>query len=269
VWSAAHIIICKAAAALAPLWPTEVRPEASAPIGTSERLLFSKSEGRGDRVRQSLARMALSTAIALVGLAGASSLLPGATVLAQAPRDYAAEAFVQTQGQRAVSILGDRSRSAQDRIGAFRALVEDITDVPRIMNFVLGKYARTITPDQRRRFAPIFREYEQAFYREQLSAFQGDTLVVTGSLVRRPGDVLVKTTISGGDASQPAEVYWRVLGTGANRKVVDLEVAGVWLAITQQQDFVSTIDNHGGDIDALISQLEKQLQARRHSPEDH
>ncbi|PZR30546.1 MAG: toluene tolerance protein, partial [Caulobacter segnis] len=29
------------------------------------------------------------------------------------------------------------------------------------------------------------------------------------------------------------------------------------LAITQQQDFVSTIDNAGGNIDVLINQLQK------------
>jgi len=37
--------------------------------------------------------------------------------------------------------------------------------------------------------------------------------------------------------------------------VVDVQVSGVWLAITQQQDFVSTIDNAGGKIDVLIAQL--------------
>jgi ABC-type transporter MlaC component len=32
--------------------------------------------------------------------------------------------------------------------------VDELADVPRITNFVLGKYARTITPDQRARFTP-------------------------------------------------------------------------------------------------------------------
>jgi len=47
-----------------------------------------------------------------------------------------------------------------------------------------------------------------------------------------------------------------VLGAGNSWKVVDVQVSGVWLAITQQQDFVSTIDNAGGNIDVLIRQLE-------------
>jgi phospholipid transport system substrate-binding protein len=87
-------------------------------------------------------------------------------------------------------------------------------------------------------------------------------LTVTGSLARVPGDVVVGTTVAGGDAKQPAEVSWRVMGSGSNWKVVDVEVSGVWLAITQQDDFVSTIDNHGGDINALISRLEVLTRGR-------
>jgi phospholipid transport system substrate-binding protein len=44
--------------------------------------------------------------------------------------------------------------------------------------------------------------------------------------------------------------------------VEDVEAAGVWLAITEQSDFVSTIDNHGGSIDALISRLEALAQGQ-------
>jgi phospholipid transport system substrate-binding protein len=35
-----------------------------------------------------------------------------------------------------------------------------------------------------------------------------------------------------------------------------VQFRGVWLAITQQQDFVSTIDNAGGDAEPLIRQLQ-------------
>ena len=51
-------------------------------------------------------------------------------------------------------------------------------------------------------------------------------------------------------------VSWRVLGAGAAFKVVDVQTRGVWLAITLQQDFVSTIDNAGGSVEALIQKLE-------------
>ncbi|MGA0603793.1 MlaC/ttg2D family ABC transporter substrate-binding protein [Caulobacter sp. KR2-114] len=210
--------------------------------------------------RKCFAGLATDRRVLLTGLAAALALAPGAPALAAAPRDPGAEQFVQVQGARLVSILADRSRGQAQRISAFRAAVDEVADVPRITRFVLGKYARTITPAQMQRFAPVFRDYAQDVYQRQLADFRGRTLTVTGSVVRKPGDVVVATRIAGDDGNPPGEVSWRVLGAGAQWKVVDVEVSGVWLAITQQQDFVSTIDNHGGDVGALITQLEKQTQ---------
>jgi phospholipid transport system substrate-binding protein len=212
------------------------------------------------RPKQTLAGAALAAAIAAAGLGAAWILAPDRAAMAQAPRDLGAEQFVQTQAQRAISILGDDSRSNVDRMRAFRGVVNEIADIPRITRFVLGKYARTTTPAQMQAFAAVFRQYAQNVYEHRLGDFRGDTVTVTGSVVRKPGDVVVNTIVFGPGNSQPQHVSWRVLGSGSNWKVVDLESAGVWLSITQQQDFVSTIDNNGGRVDALISQLEKLTQ---------
>jgi len=218
------------------------------------------------RGREKLARVALAIAIPLTGCLAASIQAPARAAQAEAARDQAAEEFVQAQGQRLVSILADQSESAADRISAFRAAVNEIADVPRITRFVLGKYARTITPAQMQRFAPVFQDYAQDVYQQRLADFHADTLTVTGSLVRKSGDVVVRTSITGGDVRQPTQISWRVLGSDSNWKVVDVEVSGVWLAITQQDDFVSTIDNHGGSIDALISRLEELTRGEAAAP---
>lgn len=211
------------------------------------------------RFQNILGRTALAVVIA-TGVGAVSALAPDRAALAQAPRDLGAERFVQVQAQRVISILGDGSRSNPDRIRDFRAVVNEIADIPRITHFVLGKYARTATPAQTQAFAAVFHEYAQNVYEHRLGDFHGDTVRVTGSVMRKPGDVVVNTTVSGPSNSEPVQASWRVLGSGSSWKVVDFEVAGVWLAITQQQDFVSTIDNNGGRIDALISQLEAQNQ---------
>ncbi len=125
---------------------------------------------------------------------------------------------------------------------------------------MLGKYARTITPDQRQRFSAAFRIYAEGVYQNRIDDYHGETLKVTGSTVRKPGDVIVNTVISGGEVGQPLPVSWRVMGGGASWKVVDVQFKGVWLAITQQQDFVSTIDNAGGNVDVLITQLQRDAQ---------
>jgi phospholipid transport system substrate-binding protein len=203
---------------------------------------------------------AVAAAALVLGVAAPLNALAPAAALAQAPRDAGAEQFVQTQAQRVISVLSDKSQSTPDKIRTFRGIVDEIADVPRITNFVLGKYARTITPAQRDRFAKVFRQFAQNVYESRLGDFHGETVKVTGSVVRKPGDVVVATSISGGKLTQPVQASWRVLGSGSSWKVVDVQVSGIWLAITQQQDFVSTIDNAGGNVDVLISQLEKQVQ---------
>jgi len=193
---------------------------------------------------------------ALLAFFGAAAL--AAPAFAQnSARDAGAEAFVQTKAQRVITVLANKGMSDAQKAQVFHQAVDELADVPRITNFVLGKYARTITPEQRARFTPIFRTYAENVYQSRIDDYRGEQLKVVGSVVNKPGDVTVKTVISGGQITQPLPVSWRVLGGGQTWKVVDVQFKGIWLAITQQQDFVSTIDNAGGNIDVLINQLQK------------
>ena len=198
--------------------------------------------------------------LALVALIGLGALSQARPALAQAARDPQAEQFVQSRAQRVITVLADKNQSTAQKKATFHQAIDQLADVPKITNFVLGKYARTVTPDQRQRFAAAFRVYAESVYQNRISDYHGEVLKVTGSTVRKPGDVIVNTTISGGQIGQPLPVAWRVLGGGTSWKVVDVQFKGVWLAITQQQDFVSTIDNAGGNIDVLISQLQRDAQ---------
>ena len=198
--------------------------------------------------------------LALTAAVGLGALSAAAPALAQSPRDAGAEQFVQTKAQRVIGVLADKGQSVAQKKATFHTAIDELADVPKITNFVLGKYARTVTPDQRTRFAAAFRVYAENVYQNRIDDYHGETLKVTGSTVRKPGDVIVNTVISGGQVGQPLPVSWRVMGGGSAWKVVDVQFKGVWLAITQQQDFVSTIDNAGGNVDVLISQLQRDGQ---------
>jgi phospholipid transport system substrate-binding protein len=196
-----------------------------------------------------------SLALALSGGIAAIAPLGAPVAMAQSTRDAGAEAYVQAGAHDVLVVLNDKSRSIEGKRDAFRGIVNRLVDVPRVTRFVLGKYARTATPDQYQRFATVFRTYAEGVYQKRIDDYHGEKVVVVTSLVRKPGDVLVTTQLSGGKMQQPTTVVWRVLGSAGQWRVVDVQVSGVWLAITQQQDFVSTIDNAGGKIDVLINQL--------------
>lgn len=208
------------------------------------------------------AARALAVALTVCGVAAPAVFAP-APAAAQAARDAQAEAFINGASQRALAILNNRGLPPAQKAAQFRTFVDQHADVPRITSFVLGKYARTITPAQRTQFNAVFRDYASGVYETRLDEYRGERFQVTGSQVRKPGDVVVVSQVSGGQLREPQTVRWRVIRGAAGWRVVDVEVLGVWLAITQQQDFVATIDNAGGNINTLINQLRTQIRQQQ------
>jgi phospholipid transport system substrate-binding protein len=189
-------------------------------------------------------------------------LLPSAYAQpALAARDAGAEAFVSASASRLLGVLADKTAGPAQKDAAFHKAIDELADVPRVTHFVLGKYARTITPDQKRRFALAFRSYAERIYQGRLADYGGERVSVVGSVTRKPGDVIVATEIGGGQLARPVPVSWRILQSPGGWRVVDVQFRGVWLAITQQQDFVATIDNAGGDVEVLINRLRSDAPA--------
>jgi len=210
-----------------------------------------------------LLNKSLIVAVVALTAGGVLSVAPtpftGPALAQSGARNAGAEQFVQTQAQRALTILTQHRGDVATEKRLFRAFIDQVADVPRITFFVLGKYSRSIAPGQQHEFATVFREYASNVYESRLNEYHGESLRVTGSTARSPTDVVVQTQVYGGKLEQPVGVAWRVLAEGGGWKVVDVQVDGVWLAITQQQDFVSTVDNAGGNIQVLIDQLKRQV----------
>ena len=209
-------------------------------------------------IRPSLFAAAIGALLLAAPAAGV--MLPPTTVLAQsrAHGDLEAEGFIQNEASKVLQVLNDRGMGLEAKKQAFRSMVDQVADVPRITRFVLGRYRRTVTPAQYAAFSSAFREYADNVYESRLGQYSGQTLKVTGSIVRQPGDVVVSSQVSGSSGA-PTVVNWRVLRNSSGQyRAVDVQVQGVWLAITEEQDFVSTLDNHNGDVNVLISQLRNQ-----------
>jgi phospholipid transport system substrate-binding protein len=54
----------------------------------------------------------------------------------------------------------------------------------------------------------------------------------------------------------PVKLQWEVRDTGQGPRIVDVKVEGVSMVMTRRSDFNSYIQNHGGQLDALIAELE-------------
>jgi phospholipid transport system substrate-binding protein len=174
----------------------------------------------------------------------------------------AAESFVQQNIDKGYAIL-NASLSDEQRRAQFRTFMLGLTDTRRIGLFTLGQYANGASKANLDAFNDAFIDYAVAVYESRLSKYKGQTLKVTGSSERAADDVVVNADVVNPNSSngQPFKVGFRVRKTSDGRPIItDMQVEGVWLALSQRSDFTSFLQQHGGSLAALTENLHLQAQ---------
>ena len=169
-----------------------------------------------------------------------------------------AEAFVQANVVKGLAILNNRNASADQKRVQFQGFILSLTDMRRIANFTLGQYRRTATPQEQDAFAAAFQNYAIAVYQSYFSKYAGQSLRVTGSQERQPGDTVVITQLvdpNDHSGQTPLEVDFRVLSDNGKFVVIDFSVSGIWLAIEERDQFSSFLGQNNGSIATLIKHL--------------
>jgi phospholipid transport system substrate-binding protein len=190
---------------------------------------------------------------------------------AHAARNADAEQFVQENASAALRTLSDRGMSAAQRRQAFDRLMTQFADMPRIANFVLGRYGQQLRSDPRLRseWTSTFQEYSIAVYESRLETYGGSAIRVTDSIERVPGrDVIVVSEIQPRGSGRPLPVQWRMLRTDSGAwKVVDVSLIldgnQIWLAQQQQSEFLAVLGRNNGDIRVLIGNLRELTASMR------
>ncbi len=172
------------------------------------------------------------------------------------------EKFVTDNVQIGLSILSDATLDGPARTEQFGQFIDDVVHGKKIARFVLGKYARKLDKQVFATFKEAFDVYAKSIYQGNLSKFGGETIVVTGSVDRKPGDAVVSTLISGGAAKEPIKVRWRIRTKNGVSKVIDLEAFGIWLAVQQRSEIIAYIANHGGNVAAATNMLHAKAAAK-------
>ena len=166
-----------------------------------------------------------------------------------------AEQFVSGQIRSGLSILNDSTLSSDARAAKFGDFLLDATDLKRIALFTLGDAAKTATPAQQAAFIAAFNTYATAVYRSYFQNYSGQSLVVTGSRANGPGDTVVHTRLVDPNGGAPLVVEFRVRTDGPRPLVIDVGLQGIWLALTQHDDFAAFLSRNNGNVDALTAHL--------------
>ncbi len=193
-------------------------------------------------------------------LLGLLSVLPAIASVGTAQAATPAEAFVSENIDKGFAILNNHGLSSSARASQFQTFLESLTDIERIGKFTLGAARRAASPQDVAAFDTAFRNYAIEVYQSRLSQYSGQTLKVTGSTERQPGDFVVSATLvdpASKSGHQPLKVDFRVLNDKGRMVVVDVAVEGIWIAITERDQFSAFLGQHNGSIPALVAHLEQ------------
>lgn len=190
--------------------------------------------------------------LALAVLAAAPLLITSQAAAATTP----AETFVNDNIQKGLSILRDKKLTTVQRRDQFEALLLSLVDVQRVAVFTLGQYRRAAPPADVDAFVAAYKNYATAAYHSYFSRYTNQVLKVTGSTERSPTDFVVHSQlIDPSTSQQPAQVDFRVRTDGGKPVLVDISYQGIWLSLSQRDQFVAFLGQNNGNVRTLIAHL--------------
>ena len=170
--------------------------------------------------------------------------------------------MVQSLGDRALSILADKSKTAVDRRDLFHTLLRDNFDLPIIGRFVLGNYWHQATPEQQQEYLRLFESLVIGIYSDRFELYSGEKFRVVTSRAESERDFIVTSDIVHPNGTSIA-VDWRLRAhEGQPVKIVDVSVEGVSMSVSQRSEFASVIQRAGGQIDGLLKILRERVAAK-------
>jgi ABC-type transporter MlaC component len=174
-----------------------------------------------------------------------------------------AETFVQTNIDRSYAILSDRALNPSERRRRFHDQLLSMVDVKRVALFTLGLYARSAAQGALEKFELAFEDFLTEVYLRGLDSYTD--LRITGSSERARDDVIVSVAASdaSGKSSQ-LNIAFRVRRANDGRPIIiDLQIEGAWLALVQRSEFIAYLQQHGGDVAELSTEIEQRADRLR------
>lgn len=168
-------------------------------------------------------------------------------------------AFVDTMIQQALAILRNKQMTDDARQQQFSVMLHKNFDIPKIARFVLGRYWTTANDEDRNTFNGLFEQWIVRTYSARFKEYGGENIKVTGSRSESDTSFVVSSQLIHPDGSPPATVDWHVNKAPDGLKVIDVEVEGVSMALTEREEFSAVIQRAGGSVASLNQALKDKL----------
>ncbi len=170
--------------------------------------------------------------------------LPTGVQAAPATTKAGAIQHIQLLGEQAFDALRRDELSLEEREAILAGILGRGFALPLIARFVLGRYWRPATPDQRDIYVELFGKFVIKSYSRHLGGFAGSSFNIVGAEPIGKSDFLV-TTILQRKSGSPFKAGWRVRLIDGQHKIIDVMVEGISMVLTQRQEFGSVLKRNG------------------------
>ncbi len=169
-----------------------------------------------------------------------------------------AEAFMSEIGEKVITLLTDKSISDQERADQFREILEAKFNVKAIGKFVLGRYWKQASKEEKERFLGLFTDTTVASYATRFKDYTSEKFEITGSRHESDGGVTVLSRIVRTNG-QPIPIDWKIFEKNGKFRIYDVILEGISMGITQRSEYASVIQRGGGKLQSLNKALEQKL----------
>ena len=164
--------------------------------------------------------------------------------------------FVENLGKQVIEKVSNINLSESERIVNFRNLYLDSFDNYYISRFVLGQYWKRLDSNMRKQFVESFNDYIVTTYAPKFKGWEG-TFKATDSLLEN-NYYNVKMNVLNKDGPT-LKFMWKIyLDKNKNFKILDVNIDGVSMLVTQRAEFMSVIKNNPKGVIGLIEAMEKK-----------
>jgi len=182
------------------------------------------------------------------------ALLVATQAFAGDPLTNPASMYVKALGDQALSTIHDASIPKEKKQATIEKLFKENLDFAWVGKFVMGRFWREATDDQKTRYLETYKNFLTKHYTSRFSEYTSGSFKVTDSKEIERGDSQVTMEIvSDEKGAAPVVIDYKIHKVNGAFKVYDIIVEGVSLITTQRSEFGAVLDRSG--IEGLISQL--------------
>ncbi len=170
-----------------------------------------------------------------------------------------ATAMVENLTKEGIEKIINSTSSQEEKNKVFKQLFTENLDLDFIGKYVLGRYWRTATTQQRKEFIDLYKEFNVQTWSKRFDEFKGKKFVFNGTgSANNPNQIYVNTSVPVPDG-QPIDVKWRVYEHNGKLKIIDIIIENVSLAQTARNEYTSYIAKSPKGVEGLLENLRSKI----------